>query len=256
MDRNPPNPMDAEQLLRELDHLQMAVTELQREVEAQASLATVGLLAASIAHEVCNRMTPVAACAQMALREPEDAALTRRALEMSASSAMGIADFARIVLSLAKPNPGTGRECAEPWLAWERVQALVRQKARDTQVRFETEIEKGLLVAMPQAALDHVLLNLAMNAIGAMPEGGILRVVGRGVDEGVEIRLADTGCGMDAATVRRALEPGFSLGRGSGLGLSLCDRLVRAEGGRLSIASEAGAGTTVAVVLPAAKRAG
>lgn len=105
------------------------------------------------------------------------------------------------------------------------------------------------------AQLKQVLLNLAMNARDAMPAGGeLLIALGAAGDEAgavVRLSVSDTGAGMDAATLARALEPGFTTrAHGSGLGLAICAEIVHQHGGRLQLASTPGQGTIVTVELP------
>ena len=96
--------------------------------------------------------------------------------------------------------------------------------------------------------------NLAENALQAMPSGGSLRVTASPTGEGaLMIRFADSGAGMDEATVARAFEPFFSTkAGGSGLGLANAKRAIEREGGSIAIASSPGVGTTITVTLPLA----
>ena len=110
------------------------------------------------------------------------------------------------------------------------------------------------------AQLEQALLNLAMNARNAMPEGGEL-FIELGTIEGefptwVRLSVRDTGAGMDAATLAHACEPGFTTTtHGSGLGLAICAEIVRQHRGRIQIASAPGQGTTVTIELPCASGA-
>ena len=120
---------------------------------------------------------------------------------------------------------------------------------------FEIDVPPTLpALRVDRTLVARALTNLVENAIQAMPSGGTLRVTGR--TEGssaVSISVADTGAGMDAATMGRAFEPFFSTKTaGSGLGLANAKRTVEREGGRIAIASAPGAGTTVTIVLPRA----
>jgi CheY-like chemotaxis protein len=113
--------------------------------------------------------------------------------------------------------------------------------------------------------LEMAILNLAVNARDAMPDGGTLRiaavpyVVGRDHSSGLKpgpyllISVVDTGVGMEEATLARAVEPFFStkgVGRGTGLGLSMVHGLAKQLGGALSIHSKPGLGTTIELLLP------
>jgi CheY-like chemotaxis protein len=103
--------------------------------------------------------------------------------------------------------------------------------------------------------LKQVVLNLALNARDAMPDGGTLTIETTVSGDNVLLRVRDNGIGMDAATRSRALEPFFTTkpeGAGTGLGLSLVYGVVDGLGGRLSIESAIGLGTIVEIALPAA----
>lgn len=123
----------------------------------------------------------------------------------------------------------------------------------------------GRLVQADQTQLELALLNLAINARDAMPEGGRLIIATRAISlaapqgelppgDYVEVAVADTGIGMAPETAERALEPFFTtkgLGRGTGLGLSMAFGVARQSGGTLGITTAPGAGTTITVLLRA-----
>jgi signal transduction histidine kinase len=107
-------------------------------------------------------------------------------------------------------------------------------------------------VALPRAMFQ-VVANLAKNAVDAMPAGGSLRVSANVRDGNVILTITDTGDGIPAEIRERIFEPFFTtkeVGRGTGLGLSICQRIVERLGGSLSIDSQHGVGTSVAVELP------
>jgi len=98
-----------------------------------------------------------------------------------------------------------------------------------------------------------VILNLCLNAVDAMPNGGKLTVgAARDSSNYITVTVADTGYGIDAETARKIFQPFFTAKkrRGLGLGLSICDRIIRAHGGTISVHSEPGEGTTFVVRLP------
>ncbi len=125
----------------------------------------------------------------------------------------------------------------------------------------ETVFEQRLAPALPPIAgsRDHivqVLLNLLLNAGDAIDHSGKITVETRQHEEGVAVIVADTGCGMDDATRAQLFEPFFTTkSEGTGLGLSLSDSLVRANGGRIQVESTPGEGSRFTVVLPAADAA-
>lgn len=120
-------------------------------------------------------------------------------------------------------------------------------------------------VMVDRVQINHVILNLLLNARDAIPEGGIITVRTAvvpvvhgnvpGLSDGlyVELVVADTGHGMDADTLGRALEPFFTtnpIGQGAGLGLSTAYGIIRQSGGQLTLSSAPGAGTSAHVYLP------
>lgn len=138
-------------------------------------------------------------------------------------------------------------------------------------IRLEVKSAKGLPAAhVDPNQLELALLNLAVNARDAMPEGGVLTIaaasqqVAAGNSERllpgdyVRLEIQDTGVGMDEETLRRAVEPFFTtkeLGQGTGLGLSMVQGLVAQSGGAFLLASRPGEGSTATLILPVAKGA-
>ena len=117
----------------------------------------------------------------------------------------------------------------------------------------------GRLVLMNRTELQQVVVNLVVNAIHAMPDGGRLAMTTRDSDRdgrpGVEIVVSDTGIGMDPAVAAKVFDPFFTTKRqdGTGLGLSISQTLVRRQGGAIACASRPGEGATFTVWLPEAE---
>jgi signal transduction histidine kinase len=130
---------------------------------------------------------------------------------------------------------------------------LVQPHAGKNQVDTAVEIDTALprIHADPQQ-LQQVLLNLSLNAVDAMPKGGTL-TIGATFDYNnkVTVKVADSGIGIDADTLPKIFMPFFTSKkrRGLGLGLPICDRIVKSHGGNIEVASEAGNGTVFNVHL-------
>jgi signal transduction histidine kinase len=126
-----------------------------------------------------------------------------------------------------------------------------RMRAVAVQEAFDPETPP---VFMIEDHLIQVVLNLLLNALDAMPQGGALRIeVGAAAGQ-VALRVRDGGVGMDRGVLARAFEPLFTTkepGRGTGLGLSISRDIVRAAGGEIELHSAPGRGTTAVVTLPA-----
>jgi two-component system, cell cycle sensor histidine kinase and response regulator CckA len=124
-------------------------------------------------------------------------------------------------------------------------------------VELELELASGARVTIARRHLERVMLNLALNARDAMPEGGRLRVRTATHAEGhARITVTDTGGGFAEDALRHLFEPGFTTKRergGSGRGLAGSRRIVEASGGTLHVTSRAGEGATVEIILPLAE---
>ncbi len=121
-------------------------------------------------------------------------------------------------------------------------------------VRIGVRIEEALPpVRMVEDHLVMVLVNLALNAFDAMPEGGTLEVSAERCEAGIRVVIADSGQGMDTAVLERAFDPLFTTkedGNGTGLGLSVSQGVIRAAGGDIDIRTAPGEGTDVILTLP------
>lgn len=166
------------------------------------------------------------------------------------------------ILDLSKAEAGRLDVDDEVVSLYDIVESCIRMMSNAADgcgVRLVSEIEPGLPRAMvDRRKFSQVLINLLSNGLKFTPSGGSVSVFARlAADASLEIRVADTGVGMSADDVPRALEPfvqlDSSLARrheGTGLGLPLARRLMELHGGSLAIASEQGVGTTVTVTLP------
>jgi signal transduction histidine kinase len=131
---------------------------------------------------------------------------------------------------------------------------LISSHAAKNNVEIVTTIAEGLpRIYVDAQQLQQVILNLCLNAVDAMPTGGKLTLgAARDSTNRITITVADTGYGIDPETAPKIFQPFFTAKkrRGLGLGLSICDKIVRAHGGRITAQSQPGEGTTFAVRLP------
>jgi signal transduction histidine kinase len=219
-----------------------------------------GRLASAVAHEIRNplnfinlsidhvreRMVP----AEPQQREDFDRILENVKAEISRLNRL-VGDF----LSFGKPMRLHPRSCRIEEIL-RGVASLVDHKARDPGIVLAVEAEEPLpeLVADPEL-LKTCFLNLMINAVDAMAEGGTLTISVRRVmeahAEAVEIDVVDTGRGMSPEEIRTAFEPYFSTkDTGLGLGLALTSKIVADHGGAISLESERGKGTRARILLP------
>jgi PAS domain S-box-containing protein len=249
-----------------LDRLQAEVGERERAEEAlrQAQkMGAVGQLTGGIAHDFNNLLTPVIGGLEILSRSLEDSRL-KRVAEAGLDSAQRGAKLTSQLLAFSRIQ----RIRMAP-VSVSRVIGNMRLMLRHSlgsPITIHTEIGADAERAVcDENQLENALLNLALNARDAMPDGGTLTIAASLVTEGeasdlapgdyVCIAVADSGHGMAPDVLARAAEPFFStkpLGKGTGLGLAQVYGIARQSGGTLRIDSAEGAGTVVRLFLPRA----
>ena len=215
-----------------------------------------GRLAAALAHEIRNPLNFInLSIDHVRERLAPDDARRREDFERILSNVKAeISRLNRLVgdfLSFGKPMRLNARACALDELVRE-VAAVVDHKAKDQGIALVTESEGPLpaLVADPEL-LKTCLLNLMINAVDAMPKGGVLTVSVRREQDALVTTVNDTGEGMSADEIRDAFEPYFSTKEtGVGLGLALTHKIVGDHGGSVELSSLPGRGTTARIRLP------
>jgi PAS domain S-box-containing protein len=231
----------------------LTVEERQRSLmERTDRINTLGLLAAGMAHEINNPLQGMVSHVR-ALQPfiPVDSS-GRRNLDMVQKAIESISSLVRRLLALgsADESGGQGADLQE---CLDFVSQLLESQLQRAGIRLEREpLPRPVVVSMPRAEFVQILMNLLINARDATPTGGRVRV-----SVGVEgtyavVTVSDTGQGMPAEVLRDIFTPFFTTkgARGSGLGLSITDSLVRTAGGRIEVASEVGRGTVFKTYLP------
>jgi two-component system, NtrC family, sensor kinase len=245
----------------------------QARVVRAERLAAVGELAGQVAHEVNNPIAIISAKARLLLRDGHDVLPPKAAQEIGkiAELADRVARIAQGLLSYCRPAPGA-RVPLDVRLPIRRALAYVEARARGDGVLIHDELPERLPPLYANAAeLEQVFLNLFLNALDAMPGGGRLRVSatigatlppgalraasadgGDRTAEALTVSVGDTGAGIPPGILTRVFEPFLTTkgGKGSGLGLSICQGIVRSHGGEIDVGNAAGGGTVVTLTLP------
>lgn len=246
-----------------VDERTQELTRSQQALVRTESLAAIGRVAASVAHEVNNPMTAVIANAHF-LRETfaRTGSLPPNGLECltrTENAAVRVTTITRQLLDAGRLAAATERADLQPVSVTEVLRdALHVAAARCTTVSVSASLSEELWIQAHAPSLAQVLVNLIINGADAIAEsgrGGRVTVSGRGLGPLVRLTVADDGPGMSAEVLARATEAFFTtkpLGRGTGLGLTLSSSLVRGMGGELRFESAPGEGTRVHVELPAA----
>lgn len=221
--------------------------------EHEQQLATLGSLVASIAHEINNILTPIASYADLARMHPDDSELAAKALQRAAAGARQASEIATAILSLATPDRGDApSHCDDLRDIIHRSTLCLGSEPARLGVKVTWESAQGLALAMPAVALQHVLVNLLINAMRASKRGGVIEVSGGAGSTWnlAEITVRDAGEGIEESR-RDGIFRDFESGCGStGLGLAICRRLLEKWGGTIRVAETGPGGTVFAVTAP------
>lgn len=264
---------EREEVERHLGSLRTANSELQQaraEAIRSEKMASVGVLAAGMAHEIGTPLSAIMGYTGVLRDElandPEKSDYLRRIMDDSGR----IDRIVRGLLDYARPTRGElGSVNAGEVIS--EVMELAESQGLLKQSEASMTLEEGLpMVLVDRGQLQQVLLNLIINARDAMPQGGRLAVraglahpgdgacgiIAKGAAEAiscVRIDVTDSGEGIAPENLDRVFDPFFTTkepGRGTGLGLAISARIVDSFGGRITVASEVGKGTTFTVWLP------
>jgi signal transduction histidine kinase len=217
--------------------------------------ATIGRLAGALAHEIRNPLTVIGTTVQYLRDRLPEGHEHRPLLDAADRKVREMDESLENLLSLARPIELRLRSVAVAEIL-EAVAAFVRGRAGRQGVEVAVESEPDLPPALLDPRLmEQAFLNLALNALDAMPSGGRLTfAVATAPESGnLVVTVVDTGSGIDDAQLRTIFEPYCTTKRrGTGLGLAMTGRIVDEHGGAIEAASQPGRGTTFTVILPPA----
>jgi signal transduction histidine kinase len=235
--------------------------ELQRQLFNSSKLAAIGELAAGVAHEINNPLTGILGSALLMKSQQLDPAAMEKKLSIIESETLRARDIVRNLLDFAHQGENVARAPVSVTKLIDHTLSLLGHQTDLRSFNVETEFQNNLPeITVDANQMQQVFLNIINNAIHAMPDGGHLTIAANrspvtAERQALEISFSDTGAGMDAVAVSRIFDPFYTtkrVGEGTGLGLSVSQRIVDEHGGEILVASESGKGSTFTVVLPAA----
>jgi two-component system sensor histidine kinase HydH len=259
------------------------VRRMQQELRRNERLATLGQLSAGVAHEIRNPLAGIGTSAQVLLKRFEPRDDRARFVQVILDE---VARLDRIVTSLLQYARPRTPELRSSTLAGcvDRVIALAADTIQQAGVRVEVEVAPRLApVYIDPDLVGQVLLNVTLNAVQAMPDGGTLRYEvrtarrrrpprgpgrraedrrsaragGTGWIEYQQVRVIDTGVGIPRGVLAKMFDPFFTTkASGTGLGLSISQTILQEHGGTIAVDSREGRGTTVFLNFPREKRHG
>lgn len=233
------------------DEIQRLLATASTQMSRAEHLATLGELAAGLAHEIRNPLAGIAGVMDVIARDLAPSSPTREVLEEVKREARHIQRILSDLLEYARPKPPQMR-LADLNATVEHAVNLARQQVASRPVTIEFRRAPGLdSVEHDPAAIQQVLLNLLLNALQAIPEAGRVDVETAKKDSSAAIIVADSGRGIPPEHLPNIFRPFFTTkGEGTGLGLSLARRNVESHGGRIEVSSTVGQGSRFTVWLP------
>jgi len=235
----------------------------QAQLIQSEKLAATGKLAATIAHELNNPLQAVQSCIYLVADQTDPDGHDRQYLDIAREELGRMARIVGRMLDFYRPSD-EGRIPTDINFLLEDVIALVRKRLQQGGIEMDLELAPDMpLIAATGDHLKQVFLNMVINALEAMPQGGRLEMITRyisepdarekgSVDAGfVEIEFADTGVGIPAEYINNIFDPFYTTkSKGMGLGLSVSYGIVERHGGQIQVESKVGEGTTFIVRLP------
>lgn len=237
--------------------------QFEAQIIMQERLASVGLLASSIAHEIGTPLGVIRGRAEYLLMQVKDNAEVKKSVDSIVSQIDRVSKLIRSLLNLARGDQvkATGRVNLESAVS-EVIELMAHElRKNEIEVRNEISVSMPIIANADAGPLHQVLLNLFVNSVHAI---GTARELGRcsghyiqirAIDEGSHwiLGIADSGCGISEKDQKKLFTPFFTtkeIGVGTGLGLVTCFRIVESWGGSIQVTSEEGVGTEFQLSLP------
>jgi len=218
-------------------------------------MAELGRLSAGVIHEINTPLSVISAASQMVLDEKGLSEFAIEMIERIHTEALRLSQLTRGLLSFAREEDGVTEE-TDVNETLREILSFLRYEAQKRSITVSEEFDYRLPGINADAnRLKQIFLNIIVNALHAMPDGGSLLVrTSQCGDNFVNIRIADTGAGIPKTIINKIFEPFFTTkepGQGTGLGLFITRNNVHALSGRIEVESEEGQGTCFSLYFPA-----
>ncbi len=228
---------------------QKEMVKLEKQLSQSEKLATIGKLAAGIAHEINNPLTSISLHTQIMLKKTWDEKTNGR-LNIINKEANRAARIVKELLEFARQS--------EPKLSSVNINNEIEKvlKILDPQlngIRVTTDLKPLPLILADGEQIQQVIMNMLTNSIQSITTAGEIIIETIAKPDKVEISITDNGCGIPHDNIGRIFDPFFTTkrpGEGTGLGLSICYGIIKKHNGSIDVKSEVGAGTTFTIKLP------
>jgi two-component system NtrC family sensor kinase len=229
---------------------------LEQQLIASGRLVSLGEITASMAHEFNNPLGVIMGFVEDLLEEADPSSPQYEALRIVDEETKRCEKIIQDLMQFARPGDAQRRQTYLHAVI-DTTLHMMESRLYKQKVTLARRIQPDLppIEADPQQ-IEQVLVNLYLNAVDAMPDGGTLTIgaaiEGNPRQQGIAITVTDTGRGMNSDEVKKIFQPFYTANKkaGLGLGLPICERIVKNHGGRIEIESEPGKGTTFKIILP------
>ena len=236
-----------------------ARAQLEEQLQISDKMASIGLLAAGVAHEVNTPLTGISSFTQMLLEGADQDDPKTRLLEKIERQTFRAAKIVNGLLNLSRPATGSELAPVDLNVVVGDVLSLLEHQFKVARIQVRRDLASpGPVVMGIEHKLQQVFLNLFLNARDAMPKGGWLSIATRTAGGTAVAEVGDTGSGIPSEHLARIYDPFFttkSIGQGTGLGLSITYGIVSEHDGTITCDSEVGVGTRFSLSFPAAAAA-
>ncbi|OPZ24468.1 MAG: Blue-light-activated protein [bacterium ADurb.BinA186] len=240
---------------------------LERQLAESKKMETVGQLAAGLAHEINNSLMVISGYMQLLEQGESIGALTKNQLQRVSSAIERAKDITKKMLGFARK--GSYEKCLFSINEILEESASLLGLIRKTGLKVTMEMEEGLWpIEGDRNQLTQSIINIGINSLDAMPDGGELRIKSSNIVKTkenllmlnlspgnyVHVQIRDSGCGMNKQQLEKAFDPFFTtktVGKGTGLGLSMTYGVIKSHNGDINLESTLNKGTTVNIYLPA-----
>lgn len=249
-----------DQMAAALESRDRAMRQAQAHLIQSEKMATIGQLSSGIAHEINNPLAGIMGILQIILAEGAVSGQLKEDLDVVLRETQRIKRIVSDMLVFSR-NYDLQPEAVDVGDVMREIVVFMKHQAKINQVSIENMVPRHLdTIESSAAELRQIFMNVILNAIQAMPDGGTLTISHETGPEFLTVKFKDTGHGIDSRHVARVFDPFFTTkasGQGTGLGLSVCLGIARNMGGRITVESEGpGKGALFSVSLPSKLKGG
>jgi two-component system NtrC family sensor kinase len=244
---------DLKRVNEELRQANKELIERQEQLVRSEKLASIGKLAAGVAHEINNPLTGVLTFSHLLLDDTEKDDPKREDLEVIIKETERCRDIVKGLLDYSRQTEPQKVSVGMNGII-KKTLSLLEHQAAFRNIKITREFDNDLpQIMIDKDKMQQVLVNLLTNAQEAMPEGGSIAITTTKTEDGkyIEMKFADTGCGIPENEVSKLFDPFYSTKElGTGLGLSITQGIITSHKGTIEVQSEEGKGTTFIIRLP------